>query len=273
MSISVLILTLNEELNLTRCLESVAWSDDIVVLDSFSSDRTIQIARAHGARVYRRRFDNERDQRAASLRLPFRHSWVYNPDADEIATPALRDEMLAAVQRKPSHAAYRMRRRDMFMGAWLRHASLYPTWLVRLFRPEAIVFERILNVSCHVRGTEGRLQNDLLHYSFQKGLDSWFEKHNRYSSGEAAETLKSLASGRLDLAGLLSPDPVRRRRALKELSFRLPFRPELRFLYMYLLRRGLLDGRAGYHYCRLLAAYECMISIKVAELRRRASFT
>lgn len=273
MSISILILTLNEELNLTRCLESVSWSDDIVVLDSFSSDRTVQIAKAHGARVYRRRFDNERDQRAASLRLPFRHPWVFNPDADEVATPALRDEMLAAVQRKPSHAAYRMRRREIFMDKWVRHASLYPTWLARLFRPEAIAFERSTNLRYLVRGPEGRLKNDLLHYSFQKGLDSWFEKHNRYSSGEAAETLKSLASGRLDFAGLLHPDPVRRRRALKELSFRLPFRPELRFLYMYLLRRGLLDGHAGYHYCRLLAAYEDMISIKVADLRRRASFT
>ncbi len=273
MNISVLILTLNEELNLPRCLESVSWSDDIVVLDSFSSDRTVEIAKAHGARVYRRKFENERDQRTASLRLPFRHPWVFNPDADEVATPALRDEMLAAVRAAPPHAAYRMRRRDMFMGTWIRHASLYPTWLVRLFRPEAIAFERSINLRYLVRGTEGRLENDLLHYSFQKGLESWFEKHNRYSSREAAETLQSLASGHLDLAGLLSPDAVRRRRALKELSFRLPFRPELRFLYMYLVRLGFLDGRAGYHYCRLLATYEYMISIKVAELRHRVSFT
>src|SRR4051794_36729019 len=97
MKASVLILTLNEEQNLPRCLESVAWSDDVVVFDSFSSDRTVEIARAAGARVIQRRFDNERDHRSASLQVPFRHAWVYNPDADEVTPPELRDEILAAI--------------------------------------------------------------------------------------------------------------------------------------------------------------------------------
>src|SRR5512142_2624263 len=94
---SVLILTLNEEENLPRCLESVKWSDDIVVLDSLSSDRTVAIAQAAGARVLQRQFDNELAQRAYSLTIPFHHPWVYNPDADEITPKALRDEMLAVV--------------------------------------------------------------------------------------------------------------------------------------------------------------------------------
>ncbi|MGE5645992.1 MAG: glycosyltransferase family 2 protein [Acidobacteriota bacterium] len=266
----MLILTRNEELNLPRCLDAVSWSDDIVVLDSLSTDRTVEIARTYGARVYHRAFDNERDHRAASLRLPFKHPWVFNPDADEIATPALCDEMRAAVEGPPRHAAYRLSRRDMFMGRWLRHASLYPTWLVRLFRPEAVRFERSINLRCHIDGTEGRLRNGLLHYSFNNGFESWIAKHNRYSTAEAEETLNSLAAGRLDLRGLLAADPLRRRAALKELSFRLPCRPALRFLYMYFLRGGFLDGLPGYHYCRLLSIYEYMIEMKITEARRRS---
>jgi glycosyltransferase involved in cell wall biosynthesis len=270
MNISVLILTRNEELNLPRCLDAVSWSDDVVVFDSFSSDRTVEIARSYGARVFRRPFDNERDHRTASLRLPFKHPWVFNPDADEVATPEVRDEMLAATRGAAPHAAYRLCLRHMFMGRWLRHASLYPTWLVRLFRPEAVRFERSINLRYVVDGSEGRLENGLLHYSFNNGLEPWIAKHNRYSSAEAEETLKSLAMGKLDIRGVLAADDVRRRRALKELSFRLPCRPSLRFLYMYFLRRGFLDGVPGYHYCRLLSIYEYMIEMKVAELRRRA---
>ena len=270
MSISVLILTLNEELNLPRCLASVSWSDDIVVFDSFSSDRTVEIAKAHGARVLQRRFDNERDHRTASLQLPFKYPWVFNPDADEVAASALRDEMLAkTAPGGDTHVAYRVRIRNMFMGRWLRHASLYPTWVVRLFRPEALSFERSANLRYVVGGSEGLLRNDLLHFSFNKGLEAWFEKHNRYSSAEAGETLRALSESRVPLADLFTTDPVRRRRALKELSFRLPCRPTLRFLYMYLFRLGFLDGVAGFHYSRLLSTYEYMISLKVREIRRR----
>jgi glycosyltransferase involved in cell wall biosynthesis len=100
--ISVLILTRNEEEMLPRCLEAVRWSDDIIIFYSFSTDRTIEIAKSFGARVFQRAFDNERDQRAASLQLQFKHPWVYNPDADEITTAELRDEMPIAFDSKPS---------------------------------------------------------------------------------------------------------------------------------------------------------------------------
>lgn len=270
MSVSVLILTLNEEVNLPQCLESVAWSDDIVVFDSFSTDRTVEIARAAGARVLQRRFDNERDHRTASLHLDFKHPWVYNPDADELTPEDLRDEMLRVVadSTRPERA-YRVRRKDMFMGRWLKHSSLYPTWLVRLFRPQAVSFERSVNLRYVVDGPEGRLAAHLVHYSFNKGLDAWIEKHNRYSTVEAAETLASLSDGRLLWRDLISKDAVVRRRALKELSLRLPCRPALRFLYMYLLRLGFLDGIPGYTYCRLLAMYQYMIVLKAKELQRK----
>jgi glycosyltransferase involved in cell wall biosynthesis len=272
MSISVLILTLNEEVNLGACLASVAWSDDIVVLDSLSTDRTVEIARTAGARVYQRRFDSERNQRTFGLReIPFRHSWVYMPDADEITPPELRDEMLSAVaDARGSLVALRVRRQDFFMGRWLRHSSLYPTWFLRLARPEAITFEREINLRTVVDGEVGFLRSHLLHYSFNKGVGAWYDKHNRYSSLEAIEALRSLGNGRIDWSGLFARrDPARRRAALKELAFRLPLRPTCRFLYMYLIRRGFLDGSPGYAYCRLLAAYEYMMVVKITELRRR----
>ena len=270
--ISVLILTLNEEDNLARCLDSVKWSDDVVVLDSYSSDRTAEIARDYGARVVFREFDNEASHRAYSIHnIPFRYTWVYNPDADEVTKDELRDEMLSVVQHgdKPE-VAYRVRFKTMFMGRWLRHSGLYPTWVVRLFRPEFLSFERQINLRYVIDGPVGDLNGHFYHYTFNKGLEAWFAKHNWYSSKEAEESLASLANGDLDWRGLLaSRDPVRRRRALKEWSFRMPCRPTLRFLYMYLLRCGFLDGRAGFTYCRLLAMYEYMIVLKLRELRRR----
>ncbi len=268
--ISVLILTLNEEASLPRCLESVAWSNDIVVFDSFSSDRTVGIARRAGARLVQRHFDNEREQRTASLQVPFKNPWVYNPDADEVSTPELSAEMLSVVKDTGrSEQAYRMRFKTMFMGRWMKHSSLYPTWVVRLFRPERLRFERTTNLRYIVDGSEGRLNSHFEHYTFDKGFNAWFHKHNEYSWHEAQETLESLAGTRFSINQLLTRDPVARRRALKELSFRLPCRPMLRFLYMYILRLGLLDGVPGYHYCRLLSIYEYMIVLKMKEIRRK----
>jgi glycosyltransferase involved in cell wall biosynthesis len=268
--ISVLILTRNEEEMLPKCLEALKWSDDIVVFDSFSTDCTVEIAKSFGARVYQRNFDNEREQRAASLQLPFKYPWVYNPDADEITPPGLRDEMLQAVT-DPSRpeVAYRVRFKTLFCGQWIKHSSLYPTWVVRLFQPAKVSFERCINLRYLIDGPEGRLENHFEHYTFQKGFHAWFEKHNRYSWHEAEESLKSLEASGWKWKDLLSKDPVARRRALKELSFRLPFRPTLRFFYMYFWRRGFMDGKSGWTYCRMLSIYEYMIVLKMVELRRR----
>jgi len=273
MSVSVLIMTLDEEVNLPACLASVAWSDDIVVLDSFSSDKTVDIARAAGARVYQHEYVNELSQRRYGLReIAFKHPWVYIPDADEITPTELRDEILAiAADPNRTEGAFRSRFKVFFMGKWLRYSSLYPTWVVRLVRPDRVDLEQ-REVNCYwlVDGSEGRLQNHFIHYSFNKGINWWFEKHNRYSLSEARESLKSLANERFRWSDVLAAlNPVQRRRMLKYLSVRVPCRPFLRFVYMYVLRRGFLDGWPGYVYCRLLASYEFMIVVKIAEIRRR----
>jgi glycosyltransferase involved in cell wall biosynthesis len=269
MNVSVLVLSQNEEINLPACLESVKWSDDIVVLDDGSTDRTIEIAESYGARVIRHSAGGELVQRTYAVRqIPFKHPWVYNPDADEVTPPELRDEMLHVVaDRARKEVAFRVRFKVMFMGRWIKYSSLYPTWVVRLFRPERLRFERTANLRYIVDGDVGFLQSHFFHYTFSKGMDAWWEKHRRYAEAEAGEALKSLQTGHWDREGLLAwSDPVRRRQAVKELSFRLPCRPLFRFLYMYIVKCGFLDGYPGLVYCRLLATYERMIVTKMREL-------
>ena len=266
--LSVLILTLNEEANIARCLESVSWSDDIVVFDSFSSDRTIEIAQSYGARVIQRQFDDENSHRSASIQVGFKHPWVFNPDADEIATPDLQEEMARRVQGcSPATAAFRMRRKDIFMGRWLRHTGLYPLWCMRLFRPDRLSFERRINLNYVVNGLEERLEGHLIHYTFSKGVAAWIEKHNRYSNWEAIETMHANCSTLKVLSLLCSSDPFERRQGMKEILQQMPFRPFIRFFYELLVRRAFLDGVAGLHYSFLISIYEYLILLKVAEAR------
>ena len=195
---------------------------------------------------------------------------MYNPDADETTPHDLRDEMLAAVSdSERQEVAYRVRFRTMLFGRWIKRASLYPTWVVRLLKPPNVSFERDINLTYIVQGKTGRLRSHFEHHTFNKGFEHWLSKHNSYSTAEAIETLSSLEHGRFSVRSLFSRDAVQRRKALKELSLRLPLRPQLRFLYMYVLKLGVLDGRAGLTYCRLLALYEAMICHKVAEAKRR----
>jgi hypothetical protein len=157
----------------------------------------------------------------------------------------------------------------MFLGKWLRFAGMYPAYQVRLGRRERLRFKQVGHGQREDLPPErvGTLDEPYLHFSFSKGLTEWFDKHNRYASDEARETVRALAdSDGFDWRGSLSRDRMRRRRALKALSLRLPFRPTLRFLYMYVMRCGFLDGRAGLAYCRLLAIYEYLIVLKTREL-------
>lgn len=271
MGCSVLILTLNEEANLPRCLESVRWCDDIVVLDSFSTDKTVEIAKAAGARVIQRKFDNwASHQNWAVANIEFRHPWVYYSDADEVLTEELSKEIQAVTADEArAEVAYRVRYKNMFFGRWLKYSSMYPVWILRLFRPGKVRWERLVNPVPVVDGAEGRLQEHFLHYSFNKGLSAWVTKHGQYAKLEAEESIRSLREDAVPWRAIFSFDSVRRRKALKTLSFRLPFRPLLRFAYMYGLRGGFLDGRAGLIYCRLIAFYEYLIVLQMREIRQR----
>lgn len=270
MSISVLILTLNEEVNLPGCLESVSWSDDIVVFDSYSTDRTVEIAKAGGARVLQRKFDNYAAQRNAALNnVEYKHPWILMVDADEQPTKELIKEIQKIAETTEQDTTlYRVRRKDMFFGKWLRRSSGYPTWFGRLFKDGTVRVEREINEEYHTDGEIGHLQEHLVHYPFNKGIAFWLERHNRYSSMEAEALIREM-QGKPNLLNLLSTDPTLRRKCLKQFAYRIPFRPFLVFCYLYVFRLGFLDGIPGLTYCRLRSMYEYMIDLKVKELRRR----
>lgn len=269
MNLSVLILTYNEELNVGACLDSVSFSDDIWVLDSHSSDRTCEIAKSKGAQVELRAFDHYANQRNHALSLPLKHDWVLMLDADEMATPELLKEIQAVTALPDSPVTlYRIRRKDMFMGRWLKHSSGYPTWFGRLFRKGAVRVEREINEEYHTDGEVGFLQSHLIHHPFNKGIAYWIERHNRYSTMEAkrlSEEIEASVPWKL----LLDKDPALRRKAFKQIAYRLPCRPLLAFVYLYILKRGFLDGSPGFHYSRMRAKYEYMIELKIKELTRK----
>ena len=269
MSISILILTLNEETNLSGCLESVSWSDDIIVFDSFSTDRTVEIAKAAGVRVDQRKFDNYAAQRNAALtQVSYKYPWVLMVDADERWPQAVFDEIRQALASSDSVSLYHFRRKDMFCGKWLRYSTGYPTWFGRLMRIGKVHVQREINEEYCTDGQKGYLKSNFIHHPFSKGVAFWLERHNRYSSMEARAIL-SEAKNRLQVKGFLSPDPIVRRRFLKQLAYRLPFRAFLVFCYLYFFRLGFLDGFAGLTYCRLRSMYEYLIDLKVKEMRRR----
>ena len=272
--VSVLVLTKNEQQDLPGCLDSVAWSDDIVVYDSCSSDRTQDIASSAGTRIIERPFDNWASHQNWGLRnITFRNSWVFYIDADERLTPEAAAE-LQVIASIPDYrfVAYRIRRRDFFQGRQLRYVQTSP-WYIRCFRPEFVHYERLVNPVTVVNGAVGDLQHPLDHYPFSKGLSHWIARHNSYSTFEAQQILQNRASQQpFSLpAALLERDFNRRRFHQKELFYRLPARPLIKFLLLYLLKRGFLDGRPGFTYALLQSLYEAMIVLKVQELEQQQS--
>jgi glycosyltransferase involved in cell wall biosynthesis len=270
-SVSILVLTKNEQQDLPGCLQSVAWSSDIVVYDSCSNDRTQDIAASAGARIIERPFDNWASHQNWGLRnISFRHPWVFYIDADERLTPEAAAELQTiASNPDPRYVAYRIRRRDFFQGRQLRHVQTSP-WYIRFFRPKFLHYKRLVNPVTVVNGAVGDLQHPLDHYPFSKGLSLWIARHNSYSSFEAQQILQNRASQEpFSLpAAFLERDCNRRRFHQKELFYRLPARPLIKFLLLYVLKRGFLDGRPGFTYALLQSIYEAMIVLKVQELEQ-----
>ena len=270
--ISVVILTLNEELNLPRCLEAISWCDDVLIVDSFSSDATLKIAGEHGVRIVQRAFDSFAGQRNFALdQCELKHEWIFHLDADEVIPADLSAEILSCIAATDKDA-YRISSKLMFHGKFLRHAGLFPWYQVRLGRRGKLRFTQVGHGQREHLPSDaiGTLKNSLLHFPFEKGIDDWIEKHNRYSTDEARQNVYGYADNDFPILDLLSIATDRRRRAAKKIFRRLPFRTTIRFIYMYLFRGGILDGKAGFTYCRLLAWYEWLIVLKEREIRARA---
>lgn len=221
-TISAIIITKNEEANIRECLTSLTWTDEIVVVDSGSSDRTVEICREFTDRVYTHDWPGFGPQKNRALGYAT-GAWVFSIDADERVSPELREEMLAAL-RSDGPGAYEIPRLSWYCGRFIRHSGWRPDYVLRLFRrgqgrfSEDLVHERLL-----VEGAVGKLNNDLVHYSF-RDLEQVLTVVNRYSTLGAAQ--KFAAGQRAGLAKAIS-------RGLAE------------FFSTYLLKGGFLDGRQG----------------------------
>ena len=268
--VSVLILTLNEAVNIGECIDSCAFSDDIVVFDSMSTDETRAIAKQKGARVQERCFDNYAGQRNAALTtVQYRNDWVLMVDADERVPEDLAREVLSRVATADAATVmFRMRRKDFFLGQWLKRSSGYPTWFGRLMKIGRVHVQRDVNEEYIANGAVETLASHLHHFPFNRGISYWFERHNRYSSMEAISKVTAQAEP-LTSRGVFSGDPIARRRVLKSWLYRMPMRPMIVFIYLYVFRLGMLDGRAGYYFSRMRASYEFFIDMKVVEIERR----
>jgi glycosyltransferase involved in cell wall biosynthesis len=267
--ISVLILTRNEERDLPGALASVAWSDDIHVFDSHSTDATLEIARAAGAHIRSRAFDDYATHRNVALAFEFKHPWLFLLDADERPTPELSAEMQRVVLEAPANTAgFRLRRRDFLFGTWLKHAQISP-YYIRLVRPERAKYTRAINEVLEVDGPIAELIHPLEHYPFSKGIAHWIAKHNTYSTMEAELIVRQQGLQNPSLrTALRHADFHTRRLHQKALFYRMPGRPLIKWCYMMFLRGAILDGAAGITYATLQSIYEYMIVIKTKELRR-----
>jgi glycosyltransferase involved in cell wall biosynthesis len=279
--VSVLIPAKNEQVNLPACLASVAVADEVFVVDSQSTDKSEEIIKSYGANLVQFHFNGRwpKKKNWSLENLSFRNEWVLIVDCDERITPELWDEIAQAIQ-NDEHDGYYLNRRVFFLGKWIRHGGKYPDWNLRLFkhakgRYENLNTEDIPNtgdneVHEHVilPGKVGYLKNDMLHEDF-RDLFHWLERHNRYSNWEA-RVYFNILTGKDDsgtIGANLFGDAVQRKRFLKKVWVRLPFKPLLRFILFYIIQRGFLDGKAGYTYARLLSQYEYQIGVKLYELR------
>jgi glycosyltransferase involved in cell wall biosynthesis len=270
--LSVVILTLNEEARLPATLASVARCDDLVVVDSGSTDQTQNIARAAGARVLINPFVNFAEQRNfAHVRVEFRHPWVFHLDADEIMTPELATECAALSAATPVDGYYAAPRM-MFAGHWLKHCTDFPAWQARCVRARGFQFIQAGHGQREAAGMRmGYLRSSYEHDISVDDESIWEAKHRRYAREEALAALQHAAPLAVLMRRAFRDRGLDRRRALKQLSYSLPFRPSLRFIYQYILRGGFLDGVNAYRYCRLLARYERFAGEEIRRLQSSAS--
>lgn len=278
--VSVIVHCLNEEKNIEYALKSVSgWADQIFVVDSGSTDNTLAIARRYTEHVIQ--CEGNR-QKLVELRnwaletLPIRNAWVFILDSDEVMPVDLKEEVADLVRANdPSKDGYWCRFQLFFMGRWIKRASMYPSWSLRLFRHGKVRYER-RDVNSHplvAPGREGYLVKHIINED-RRGFHYYVRRMDEFSTLEALAYHKVLSrQNRGDLLpGRLWGTRAERRRLLKNLFIHLPMRPVLLFVYLYFVRGGFLDGRPGFDYCVLKAVTEWMVTVKLREQRLSAAF-
>ena len=273
--ISLLVPCKNEEANLERCLGSVQWIDEMFLVDSQSTDRTSEIAQKFGAQIVQFNYEGgwPKKKNWALENLPFSHEWVLILDADECLPPEAEEEIKEIVNNSDEkHSGYWINRRYYFLGKPLKHAY-FPNWNLRLFKHQKGRYEKITDLNTNsgdnevhehvlVNGSTGKLKSIMDHYAFPT-IDSFVEKHNRYSNWEAV-----VESSTKDNESALQLGSVKGKRRLRRIFRKLPFRPTLRFLYVYIWQKGILDGWRGYVFAKLHAQYEFLSQTKAKAISR-----
>jgi len=226
-TLSVVIITLNEEANIRRTLDSVRWADEIIIVDSGSSDRTAEIGRSYGAKVFIEEWKGFAKQKTLALQKAG-CDWVLSLDADEELEPTLADEIQRALLADPGITGFCVPRKNYFLGRWMRHGGFYPDRKLRLFRRGAGSFEeRLVHEDVHLEGkaATANLKGHLLHHAYPT-LETYIDHMNRYSSLGAQMVEGKTHRTRFSLLDIV-------------------VRPQLTFFYNYILRLGFLDGREG----------------------------
>jgi glycosyltransferase involved in cell wall biosynthesis len=271
--VAVIVLTYNEELNIAQALDSVkGWARELFIVDSFSTDRTLDLARPYGCHIVQHKFENYARQRNFALdELPIQSEWVLFLDADEWLPAELKQEISTTLAAKPEVNGFYLNRRLMWMGRWVRR-GYYPSRILRLFRRgKGRCEDREVNEHLIVEGATALLKEDFIHED-RKGVSDWIAKHNRYATLEA-QTLLAVKrdAAYQEIDARLSGTQAERKRWLRHRVWnRMPplIRPFFYFLYRYVLKGGFLDGREGFIFHFLQALwFPLLIDIKYLELK------
>ncbi|MDZ4755151.1 MAG: glycosyltransferase family 2 protein [Phycisphaerae bacterium] len=263
-SVEILIPTFNESAHIEETVLNAIAVGPVFVLDSCSTDGTQEMARKAGATVVEHAWEGYARQKNWALdNLPFTADWIFILDADERITPKLRKELLEVAASEQATAGFFVNRVVLFMGRAVRNGGLYPSWNLRFFRRGRCRYEdRAVHEHMLCDGPTNYLKGEMLHIR-RESISEYITKHVRYADLESDEWVRAHfgAGGGADPHRMFK-DHLRWRQMIRRTVWpRIPGRPMLRFLYMYFLRLGFLDGRAGFHLACLMANYEYMISV------------
>lgn len=278
--VTVIIPTRNEERNIAECISSVVWASQIFVVDSQSSDRTVEIARTKGVEVVDFIYEGgwPKKKNWAIKNLPIQNSWILLLDADERVTEELAEEISCCIKSDDKNGYY-IKWKFYFLGKWMRFSWSHG-WMLRLFKRGTGEYEDLglrneggwdneVHENLIVEGDVGKLSNYLLHKSNQD-LFHWLKKQNEFSDWNAHRRLMGENNLWKNVEKASLSDPLSRRRLLKSIFLKLPGKPFILFVYLYVFKLGFLDGREGFYFCLLRATHELNIGIKVFELRKNS---
>ncbi|MEX1027727.1 MAG: glycosyltransferase family 2 protein [Candidatus Paceibacterota bacterium] len=274
--VSVIILTYNEETNIAECVRALDAFDEVIVVDSGSTDRTLEILRSESPRVriLSNSFEDFGQQRNWAIdNTNPAHPWVLFVDADEFMEKPLAEEINAFVSSPGDAVGAFIAGRNYFLGRWLKYSTYFPSYQLRLLKQGAVRYRR----EGHGQREETTsktvyLKNSWRHEGFSQGIHHWIDRHNRYSTAEAP-LISEMRTRKVPWKSLLARDAITRRRAIKLAGSKLPGRPVTRFLYTYVVRFGFLDGYAGFLFNLLRFTNDIHICTKVAERKWRCGNT